>query len=438
MFATCGRMLQLFALFYLFTYPSVSGFYTQSIRISNKLHVSEVMQSTASPLTSDPKFINDQKNEMLLLQLQKSENVTQLVNNFVNFFDESFDNLLQERISALPTEAEKQVLGKIRYEINSARQRQLRNADQILRSILSAGGLKQMEAKLMYHLKRVEIGMPFLVILELNIEDAYRADSTVAVQVMTHLKTLITEYQDKSVSPPVLLTRLLVRIDDEAAHKSLMRRKLKIDPALRALHISDDVSTDCLTPGCSSSSPSSCSSGTVAASDGFQEGKQAMEALAAGQCEHIVIEPVAFTPLADSESHSHDHSHEHDHSHHPEEKFSDIDDDCVVAQELKDVLDDVIAQVNTYTLFVYSVANLTPFARCVSDLAVGPDGGRGRGPPGDARALRETQGTLNCSIFDFIVINLSCLLLFPLATWRQVGLREVLADFGVAEPLLGS
>ena len=106
-----------------------------------------------------------------------------------------------------------------------------------------------------------------------------------------------------------------------------------------------------------------------------------MEALAAGQCEHIIIEPVAFNPLGDFQSHSHDHSHEHDHSHHPEEKFSDIDDDSVVAQELKDVLDDVIAQVNTYTLFVYSVSLISSHSLAMSQISLsgqteGEDEGR--------------------------------------------------------------
>jgi len=67
-----------------------------------------------------------------------------------------------------------------------------------------------MEAKLQYHLRRAEIDMPFMVILQLNIEDAIMSNVTIAVQVMKHLETLINEYQDSLVSPPVRLMRLLV------------------------------------------------------------------------------------------------------------------------------------------------------------------------------------------------------------------------------------
>ena len=42
-----------------------------------------------------------------------------------------------------------------------------------------------MEAKLMYHLRRAEIDMAFMVLLNLNIEDAVAANATNAEQVMT-------------------------------------------------------------------------------------------------------------------------------------------------------------------------------------------------------------------------------------------------------------
>lgn len=120
-------------------------------------------------------------------------NLTETAMQFVNFCDESFDMCLSRKIESLTAENEKQVFGKIRYEINVARQRKLKEADIILRGILKSGGLKQMEAKLTYHLRRAEIDMPFMVILQLNIEDAAAANSTTAVQVLTHLETMITD-----------------------------------------------------------------------------------------------------------------------------------------------------------------------------------------------------------------------------------------------------
>lgn len=171
-----------------------------------------------------------QKNSILLEKLQNpvNGNVTEAAFQYVNFCDESFDSFIGEKISSLPNEKDKQVFGKIRYAVNSARQQKLMEADKILRGILAAGGLKQMEAKLQYHLKRVEIDMAFMVLLQLNIEDALVANVTQAVQVMTHLGTIINEQQDAMVSAPVRLLRLLVRTDDSNIRKQMLRQKILI------------------------------------------------------------------------------------------------------------------------------------------------------------------------------------------------------------------
>jgi hypothetical protein len=176
-----------------------------------------------------------QKNSILLEKLQNpvNGNVTEAAFQYVNFCDESFDSFIGQKISSLPDEKDKQIFGKIRYAVNSARQQKLMEADKILRGILAAGGLKQMEAKLYYHLKRVEIDMAFMVLLQLNIEDALVSNVTQAVQVMTHLGTIINEQQDAMVSAPVRLLRLLVRTDDSNIRKQMLRQKILIGENIR-------------------------------------------------------------------------------------------------------------------------------------------------------------------------------------------------------------
>jgi len=123
----------------------------------------------------------------------------------------------------------------------------LKEADMLLRDILSAGGntesfqLKQMEAKLAMHMRRAEIDMAFMVILQLNIEDATRANATVAVQIMRHMETLIHEHQDSIVSPPVRLLRLLVREEDSNVRKQMLRQKLLIGANLVSPEIAEPV-----------------------------------------------------------------------------------------------------------------------------------------------------------------------------------------------------
>jgi hypothetical protein len=82
-----------------------------------------------------------QKNFILLdkflSEVNSNGNLTDVATQYVNFCDESFNIFLNERISNAEIEPEKQkTLGKIRYEINSARQKKLIEADNILRGII--------------------------------------------------------------------------------------------------------------------------------------------------------------------------------------------------------------------------------------------------------------------------------------------------------------
>ena len=236
-----------------------------------------------------PESFVTQKNYLLLEKLLEpaNGNITEAAIQYVNFCDASFDDFLSEKITSTDDEEGKQVLGRVRYEINLARKGKLIEADKILRGILSAGGLKQMEAKLTYHLRKSEIDMAFMVILQLNIADAIDGNATTAVQVMTHLETMITEYQDSLVSAPVRLLRLLVRTDDTNVRKQMLRQKLLIGSNILA----DSQQSDVTLIEAQDSSIVSSSSNSESCS----------------------------TPDNDccggSDSMSDDHSHDHDHSH---------------------------------------------------------------------------------------------------------------------------
>ena len=372
--------------YFLFNVLVLLTYYTYSFHISRHTWTQSKIQdikgsyitSSSKSKTFEQSYI-DQKNYIILEKLQKASangNLTDTANSFVNFCDQSFDNFLQEYISSLPTEDEKQKLGKIRYEINSARQRKLREADKILRGILQAGALKPMEAKLMYHLKRNEIDMAFMVILQLNIEDAMTAKSEVAGQIMTHLRTIITEYQDNMVTPPVRLMRLLIRTDEPEIRREILRQKLLVDEELKkAYYAKQEVTIDPVGATCcsgsgsssSSSSSSSCNNDNSQSHDHnhnhdhhdssmevtiLQQKKIEMETLANAQCEHIVIEDTSSLSSSTSTSHtdatamdhehSHEHSHEHNHDHSGVKSYGPAD---VDVQSLIDTIVDVQMQV---------------------------------------------------------------------------------------------
>lgn len=230
--------------------------------------------SSSSSSIENSLSLEDQKNVILLDKLINpvNGNLTQAACEYVNFCDENFDIFLNDRITEISDEKGKQKFGKIRYEINSARQRKLHEADQILKGILSAGDLAAMEAKLSFHLRRAEIDMPFMIILQLNIEDAWLANATQAVQVMKHLERLIAEHQDSLVSPPVRLVRMLVRTDDANVRKQMLRQKLLIGPNL----LQNDGTVSAAATGASQQS----------------DGESGPQDTMSPQCEHIVVAAV--------------------------------------------------------------------------------------------------------------------------------------------------
>jgi len=210
------------------------GFSPRGLHLPTAMLRSDLAASTAvrEPASDFAGSFLAQKNFILMEKFldPHNGNLTETATECVNFCDESFNVFLNQKIAACEKEADKKVLGRIRYEVNSARQKKLIEADQILREILQSGGLKQMEAKLQYHLVRMNIDMAFMVILQLNIEDARRAGVEKALQIMTHLSTKIVEHQDAIVSPPVRLLRLLMRTDDAFVRKQMLRQKLILRP----------------------------------------------------------------------------------------------------------------------------------------------------------------------------------------------------------------
>lgn len=271
------------------------AFMKATMHFNSPRHISN--KPLAATKESQAQFISqtftDQKNALLFEKMLSpvDGNLAETARQYVNFCDESFNQFLNEKIDHAPNEEERQKFGKIRYEINSARQAKLKEADNLLRDILSAGGagenfeIKKMEARLMKHMRNSEIDMAFMVILQLNIEDANRSNATMAVQIMKHMETLIHEHQDNIVSPPVRLMRMLVRSDDVNVRKQMMRQKLLIGK-----------------------------NAEFAASN--TAGEAGPLATDTPQCMHIVVEPVQRWGAAD-----------------------------VTPEMLKDTIDDVVAQV---------------------------------------------------------------------------------------------
>lgn len=214
----------------------------------------------------------DQKNNLLLEKLMNPENgesQAEVATDLINFCDQGFSAFLDTKIADEDDSGKKTALGRVRYAVNSARQKKLMEADKMLRDILAAGNkgedimIKEIEAKLQVHLRKGQIDMAFMVILQLNIEDAMRANATTAVQIMTHMETLIQEYQDQQVSAPVRLMRMLVRAEDSVVRKAMLRQKLLIGA-------------------------------NVAAAERAQAAGRMVEAQATtvDQCEHIVVDAV--------------------------------------------------------------------------------------------------------------------------------------------------
>lgn len=245
-------------------------------------------------------LFNQQKNNILFDKFLHpvNGNLTETATQYVNFCDENFDLFLDNEMKHKKTEKERQVIGKIRYEINVARRMKLIEADKILRSILSAGNgtLNDMDAKLQYYLMRSEIDMAFMVILQLNIEDAMNSNVTTAVQVMKYLEGRINEYQDSFVNPPVRLLRMLLRTSDPIIRQQMLRQKLLYKSFDGKLLSSGEIQTLIPTSPCTDTD-NSCDNSVNNSSTSCDHDE--LLPTPSAQCEHIVVDAIKSWGKAD-------------------------------------------------------------------------------------------------------------------------------------------
>jgi hypothetical protein len=349
--------------------PSVIRSLTRLFSVESPPHVTQV----------------DQKNAILFERLMNppNGNYTDAVNQYINFCDQSFDVYLNAKIADSSNDAERQVMGKIRYEVNVVRRNKLTEADKLLGSILSAGGLKQMEAKLAFHLRRAEIDMPFLIMLQLNIEAATNSGAEQTAQVMTHLQTLISENQDAVASPPVRLLRMLLRTDDVNVRKQMLRQKLLIGNNVAATPL-DDASA-------CAGNEESC--GECSSDEGHTH-EHSHDHFSMGSSDESTVlldgaPPAGSCGECGSDHGGHTHEHSHDHGDHddlsvelissaPAIPLATSSPQCehivvrpvarwggadVTVAELQEAIKDVVAQVNHSFACIHSCACLSSVNR---------------------------------------------------------------------------
>lgn len=178
-----------------------------------------------------------ERNQLLLSQIvnatkstnNEGGNIKEIILPWMNFYDESFDHFLSQQISLSTEKETKDFYGKIRYEINVERQQQLLKAQELFKVIMNFNDIKEMEAKLLYHLSRNEIQLPFLMILEMNLENAIvNKGSENIIQLLSYLRAFIAEYQDKLVSNPVKLLRQLLRFESDEDRRNLLSKRILI------------------------------------------------------------------------------------------------------------------------------------------------------------------------------------------------------------------
>lgn len=183
---------------------------------------------------------------------------------------------------------------------------------------------------------------------------------------MTHLKTIITEYQDHQMSPPVLLIRLLVRTEDSERRKNVLIQKLNIKPQLKEdyfrmitrkvnVFICQIVNSGSTT--LRNSSSNSALTDTAVSTTLANKLHDHFGTVAAHQCEHIVINPSSDKLSSQERDYDHDHDHEHNQSHDDLEGWPNAD---VNVYERSDAMDDGISQVSV--IFVRKAdAKVNPF-----------------------------------------------------------------------------
>ena len=161
-------------------------------------------------------------------------NLQATVEEFLDMCDHGFLMHLSDKVQEAGPESEAGLkLRAVAEEVNLAMQRRLVRADANLRDILqSAPVIKDMEKKLKHYFRVGEVDMAFMVMLSMNLEQAKTAgDAESAVQVLTHLSSVVNELQDQRLEPELRLLRKLMRTTCEGVRESMLREKLIVPGA---------------------------------------------------------------------------------------------------------------------------------------------------------------------------------------------------------------
>eukprot|EP00640_Fibrocapsa_japonica_P003240 CAMPEP_0113936838 /NCGR_PEP_ID=MMETSP1339-20121228/3614_1 /TAXON_ID=94617 /ORGANISM="Fibrocapsa japonica" /LENGTH=326 /DNA_ID=CAMNT_0000939399 /DNA_START=55 /DNA_END=1035 /DNA_ORIENTATION=+ /assembly_acc=CAM_ASM_000762 len=158
------------------------------------------------------------------------------VAQYIDLCDQTFMDYLRQSTSAAfmkEDSARGDKLADLFAEINTAMQKRLVEADQDLREILQAAGEQNdvlaMGKACKKKMKEGRIGVPFMVILSMNIIQAKEKGAEGAANMLTHLHSVITAEQDKQVNPETRLLRLLLRTDCSNVRKQMLQEKLIFD-----------------------------------------------------------------------------------------------------------------------------------------------------------------------------------------------------------------
>ena len=170
-----------------------------------------------------------------------------------------------------------------------------------------------------------------------------------AAQVMTHLRTVISEQQDSMVSAPVRLLRLLMRSDDSNVRKQMLRQKL-VDVAALTVERDRAATAAAMARGDAPIAAPLPAPGPPVAAAGGAEAEGDPMATMSPQCVHIVVSAVEAWGGAD-----------------------------VTSQQLEETIADVLSQVRRGTVPV------APSGRSLWPLPLAAPSGRSLWP---GRSLR--------------------------------------------------
>jgi len=193
--------------------------------IANSICMTHNVRMSAETPPPAPEF--DETLREVLSSAEASGSMETAVDSWLERLDDTFIPELGARISDTdPSATELPQLNELMSVLQARSQQRFERARDQLQTLLEAGEINKMDAKLAKLVGRGEIDAGFFYVLLRNLEDAQRDGDEGGARLMAHIHTRLQELLEGQAEPALALLHKLTRLDQSSIRLNLLRHNL--------------------------------------------------------------------------------------------------------------------------------------------------------------------------------------------------------------------